>query len=156
MSDTTNHETVSQSRRPRPRTFEQDTAEKTGRTVRSVQQTVQIARDIPEDVKDVLKAHEPRATMRALLALSRLPPDTQREAARRVAEGTPLRRALEAARSEKDRRAEWARAMRTMTLTMGGISNQIAETEGRRPHALDHALDCLAQAVDEWTRRPSP
>lgn len=59
--------------------FVQDTAVKTGRTVRSVQQDVQIGEGIPEDVRDVLHQSAIADATTDLMALARLPEEVQRE-----------------------------------------------------------------------------
>lgn len=59
--------------------FSQDTAQKTGRTERAVQQDVQIAESIPDDVRDAIRETPLAGSKTDLLAMARLPEEAQRE-----------------------------------------------------------------------------
>lgn len=59
--------------------FAADTAAKTGRTERAVQQDVQIAESIPEDVRDAIRDTPLAGSKTDLLAMARLPQTQQRE-----------------------------------------------------------------------------
>lgn len=60
-------------------TFAADTAEKTGRTARAVQQDVQIAESIANDVADAIRDTPLADSKTDLLAMARLPQEDQRE-----------------------------------------------------------------------------
>jgi ParB family transcriptional regulator, chromosome partitioning protein len=59
--------------------FSQDAAQKTGRTERAVQQDVQIAESMPEDVRDAIRETPLAGSKTDLLAMARLPEQQQRE-----------------------------------------------------------------------------
>ena len=59
--------------------FATDTSEKTGRTERAIQQDVQIAESIPEDVRDALRDTPLADSKTDLLDIARLPEEAQRE-----------------------------------------------------------------------------
>lgn len=59
--------------------FATDTAEKTGRTERAIQQDVQIAESIPDDVRDAIRETPLADSKTDLLDMARLPEEAQRE-----------------------------------------------------------------------------
>ena len=74
--------------------FTSDTAAKTGETQRSIQRLVQIARDIPQDVRDVLRDTPVADSTTDLLTIARQPVEVQREIAVKVAAGEDATKAL--------------------------------------------------------------
>lgn len=59
-------------------TFVEDTATKTGVSERTVQENVQIAESIPEDVRDAIRETPLAESKTDLLAIARLPESDQR------------------------------------------------------------------------------
>jgi N6-adenosine-specific RNA methylase IME4/site-specific DNA-adenine methylase len=67
--------------------FSSEAAAKAGVTPRTVQQEVQIARALPDDVRGALRGTAVEDTKTELMRLARLPPERQREVAARIAAG---------------------------------------------------------------------
>ena len=68
--------------------FSQDTAEKMGVSPRTVERHVQIAESLSPETKEILRGAETKVTKQNLTKLSRLEPEQQTEAAKRLTEGT--------------------------------------------------------------------
>lgn len=68
-------------------TFATDTARKTGQSARTVQHEVQIARALPQEVRDAIRGTEIADSKTDLLALARLEPERQKAVAAKVASG---------------------------------------------------------------------
>ena len=67
--------------------FTQDTAEKMGVSPRTVERHVQIAENLTPETKEILRGADTKVTKQNLAKLSRLEPEQQTEAAKRLAEG---------------------------------------------------------------------
>ena len=76
------------------RSFTEDTASKTGVSQDTVQRGIQIARDIPQDVRDVLRDTPVADSTTDLLTIARQPVEVQREIAVKVAAGEDATKAL--------------------------------------------------------------
>ena len=68
--------------------FSQDTAEKMGVSPRTVERHIQIAENLTPETKEILHSTDKKITKQNLTKLSRLEPEHQMEAAKRLAEGT--------------------------------------------------------------------
>ena len=68
--------------------FSRDTAEKMGVSPRTVERHVQIAENLSPETKEILRGADTKVTKQNLTKLSRLEPEQQTEAAKRLAEGT--------------------------------------------------------------------
>ena len=68
--------------------FSQDTAEKMGVSPRTVERHVQIAENLSPETKEILRGADTKITKQNLTKLSRLEPEQQTEAAKRLTEGT--------------------------------------------------------------------
>lgn len=66
--------------------FTQDTAEKLGVSPRSIEQKIQVAKNLTPEVKEIVKEHD--IGFKNALKLSRLAPEQQEEAATQLADGT--------------------------------------------------------------------
>lgn len=67
--------------------FTEDVAVKTGESQRTVQHYAQISRDIPEDVRETIRATPTAESKTELLTLARQEPETQRAVAERISTG---------------------------------------------------------------------
>lgn len=77
---------VSANLAPTPKSFVEDTSEKTGMSKRAVSRLLQIANNLTQDAKRIVQAND--MTQDTALKLSRLPYDQQAEAASLLAAGT--------------------------------------------------------------------
>ena len=68
--------------------FSQDTAEKMGVSPRTVERHVQIAENLTPETKEILRGADTKITKQNLTKLSRLEPEHQTQAAKRLTEGT--------------------------------------------------------------------
>ena len=68
--------------------FSQDTAEKMGVSPRTVERHIQIAENLTPEAKKILHSTDKKITKQNLTKLSRLEPEHQMKAAKRLAEGT--------------------------------------------------------------------
>jgi len=83
-----NYESSSDKLTGEEKPFSQDTAEKMGVSPRTVERHVQIAENLTPETKVILRGTEMKITKQNLTKLSRLEPEQQMEAAKRLAEGT--------------------------------------------------------------------
>lgn len=67
--------------------FSQDTAEKMGVSPRTVERHVQIGENLTSETKEILRGANTKITKQNLTKLSRLEPEQQTEAAKRLTEG---------------------------------------------------------------------
>lgn len=81
------HQEVSDTMTQTTKSFAQDTAEKLGVGRRTVERQVQIAKNLTSETKDILRGADMPATRKQALALSRLAPGPQAEAAAMLASG---------------------------------------------------------------------
>ena len=68
--------------------FSQDTAEKMGVSPRTIERRIQIAENLSPETKEILRGADTRITKQNMIKLSRLEPEQQAEAAKRLADGT--------------------------------------------------------------------
>ena len=68
--------------------FSRDTAEKMGVSPRTVERHIQIAENLSPETREILRGTDTKITKQNLTKLSRLEPEQQMEAAKRLAEGT--------------------------------------------------------------------
>lgn len=68
--------------------FSEDTAAKTNQTARTIQQEIQIATALSDEVKETLRDTKVADNKTELLRLSRLKPEQQQQVATRLREGT--------------------------------------------------------------------
>ena len=68
--------------------FSQDTAEKMGVSPRTIERRIQIAENLSPETKEILRGADTKITKQNLTKLTRLEPEQQTEAAKRLAEGT--------------------------------------------------------------------
>jgi len=83
-----NYESSSDKLTGEEKPFSQDTAEKMGVSPRTVERHVQIAENLTPETKDILRGTDMKITKQNLTKLSRLEPEQQTEAAKRLTEGT--------------------------------------------------------------------
>lgn len=81
------HQEVSDTMTQTTKSFAQDTAEKLGVGRRTVERQVQIAKNLTPETKDILREADTTVTRKQALALSRLAPGPQAEAAALLASG---------------------------------------------------------------------
>lgn len=81
------HQEVSDKMTQTTKSFAQDTAEKLGVGRRTVERQVQIAKNLTSETKDILRGADMPVTRKQALALSRLAPAPQAEAAAMLASG---------------------------------------------------------------------
>lgn len=81
------HQEVSDKMTQTTKSFAQDTAEKLGVGRRTVERQVQIAKNLTSETKDILRGADTPVTRKQALALSRLAPGPQAEAAALLAAG---------------------------------------------------------------------
>ena len=83
-----NYESSSDKLPGKEKPFSQDTAEKMGVSPRTVERHVQIGENLTPEAKEILRGADTKITKRNLTKLSRLEPEQQTEAAKRLTEGT--------------------------------------------------------------------
>ena len=69
------------------KSFVTDTAEKLGVSKRTVEENIQLAKDLTPKAKEIIKNSSEKVKKKDMLRVSRLPPDRQEEAARQLAAG---------------------------------------------------------------------
>lgn len=69
------------------KSFVQDTAEKTGKSPRTIRQAIQTARNMTPEAKSIIQGSDTKVTKSDALKLSRLAPEQQTEAASRLVSG---------------------------------------------------------------------
>ena len=85
---TSNYESSSDKLTGEEKSFSQDTAEKMGVSPRTVERHVQIGEKLTPETKEILRGADTKITKQNLTKLSRLEPEQQTEAAKRLTEGT--------------------------------------------------------------------
>lgn len=83
-----NYESSSDKLPGKEKPFSQDTAEKMGVSPRTVERHVQIGENLTPEAKEILRGADTKITKQNLTKLSRLEPEQQTEAAKRLTEGT--------------------------------------------------------------------
>ncbi len=83
-----NYESLSDKLTGKEKPFSQDTAEKMGVSPRTVERHVQIGENLTPETKEILRGADTKITKQNLTKLSRLEPEQQTEAAKRLTEGT--------------------------------------------------------------------
>lgn len=83
-----NYESSSDKLTDKEKPFSQDTAEKMGVSPRTVERHVQIGENLTSEAKEILRGADAKITKQNLTKLSRLEPEQQTEAAKRLTEGT--------------------------------------------------------------------
>ena len=68
------------------KSFVQDTAEKTGKSPRTIRQAIQTAKNMTQEAKSIIQGADAKVTKSDALRLSRLPPEQQAEAAVQLVE----------------------------------------------------------------------
>lgn len=86
----------------KPKTFTQDTAEKTGKSQRSIQQDVQIASNISEDTKEKIKGTEIENKKFVLLDIAKQPAEQQQSFIEKLKEETSTPKKEEGTKNELD------------------------------------------------------
>ncbi|WP_343252638.1 ParB/RepB/Spo0J family partition protein [Ligaoa zhengdingensis] len=83
-----NYESSSDKLTGKEKPFSQDTAEKMGVSPRTVERHIQIGENLTPETKEILRSADTKITKQNLTKLSRLEPEQQTEAAKRLTEGT--------------------------------------------------------------------
>lgn len=88
LGHASNYESSSDKLTGKEKPFSQDTAEKMGVSPRTVERHVQIGENLTPETKEILRGADTKITKQNLTKLSRLEPEQQSEAAKRLTEGT--------------------------------------------------------------------
>ena len=83
-----NYESSSDKLTGEEKPFSQDTAEKMGVSLRTVERHVQIGENLTSEAKEILRSTDKKVTKQNLTKLSRLEPKQQAEAAKQLTDGT--------------------------------------------------------------------
>ena len=126
--------------------FSRDTAEKMGVSPRTVERHVQIAENLSPETKEILRGADTKVTKQNLTKLSRLEPEQQTEAAKRLAEGT--------IRSVDEYTAESAAAMREDNYYCTGAF--IVDAFGEHNHTLRHIPEAFKSRLANYRKILSP
>ena len=81
------HQEVSDKMSPTTKSFAQDTAEKTGKSKRTVERQIQVAQNLTPESKEIIRNSDAKLTKKDAMKLSRLKPEQQKEAASQLASG---------------------------------------------------------------------
>jgi len=135
-----NYESSSDKLAGEEKPFSQDTAEKMGVSPRTVERHVQIAENLTPETKDILRGTDRKLTKQNLTKLSRLEPEQQTEAAKRLAEGT--------IQSVDEYTAKGATTMREDNYYCTGAF--IVDSFSQQNNALNHVPNAYKLRLDHY------
>ena len=141
-----NYESSSDKLTGEEKPFSQDTAEKMGVSPRTVERHIQIAENLTPEAKEILRSADTKITKQNLTKLSRLKPEHQTEAAKRLTKGT--------IKSVDEYTAEGAATMREENYYRTGAF--IVDAFSQQNSALTHVPEAYKLRLDHYREILSP